>query len=380
MENTNVNEKNGVAVITPKDKVIKALAEKGITENLIAEIAKYDKLKVTASIDEAGNVLSNKEQLKEVTEAWRKVRDTEVLIKDLCKEQRDEWTALSRENLALQNAWVAITNPVKNYLAEQKALPENLKKQYDAEQVVKQEEAFKARVIELEALGIQSKDFGNFYALNDLSIASVDLKFMPESGYQSFLNQVKDEAAKIKAEEDRIAAEKKAEEDRIAKVKAEQEAEAKRLDAIAKEQAEKQRQIEESQARIDAEKKRIADEKQAAEQAQIREQELIKAREEARVKAIQDEKERVERERIAAEAKAKADEAARIEAEKKAAELAAKKEARKPDKKRLTEWLAALNLNTPPAMKTEEGENVRNELIELFSKFEIASHNKIETL
>jgi len=184
----------------------------------------------------------------------------------------------------------------------------------------KQEDAFRARVTELEKFGVQSKEFGQIYVLNEIKVSATDLKLMPDANYRTFLFGVMNEYQKITEAAEALEAAKKAEEERLAKVKQEQEAEAKRLEVIAKEQAEKLRQIEEAQSRIDAEKKRIADEKEAAERAKQHDIELAKAREAAAEKAVADEKARVERERIAAEEKAKADEAARIEADKKVAE------------------------------------------------------------
>lgn len=320
-----------LATLTPTDEVIQSLSEKGITETLIQELVKYSGLEVEASIVN-GQVVYNNDQLKKVSDARKQIKNTRVLIEKTCKSFRDVHTQINKEYSAKEKEFVNVLSPVEDALQAEEDKVESLKEQIRIEEEQKQEAVFKARVIELEALGMQSKDFGQFYTLNELKVASVDLKFMPESGYIAFLTEVKAEDKKVK-EVARLAEEKsKAEAAELQRIKDAQEAEAKRLDAIAKEQAEKLKQIEEAQARIDAEKKRIADEKEAAEKAKQLEEALIKAREEAREKAIADEKARVERERIAAEEKAKADEAARIEAEKEA-------ELSKTDKQRYDDYV-----------------------------------------
>lgn len=368
-----------LATLTPTDEVIQSLSEKGITETLIKELVKYSGLEVEASIVN-GQVVYNNDQLKKVSDARKQIKNTRVLIEKTCKSFRDVHTQINKEYSAKEKEFVNVLSPVEDALQAEEDKVENLKEQIRIEEEQKQEATFKSRVVELEDLGMQSKDFGQFYALNELKVASVDLKFMPESGYISFLNEVKEEDAKLK-EVARLADEKaKAEAAELQRVKDAQEAEAKRLEAIAKEQADKQRQIEEAQARIDAEKKRIADEKEAAEQAKVREQELIKAREEARVKAIADEKARVERERIAAEEKAKADEAARIEAERKAVEKAARKEARKPDVQKLKDFSVSITGIVSPELKSPEADAILSHAVLQLKKVSEFIEQEIEKL
>lgn len=342
-----------LATLTPTDEVIQSLSEKGITETLIQELAKHSELTVDAKIDN-GQVVYNADQLKKVTEARKLIKNTRVAIEKTCKSFRDVHTAINKEYSAKEKEFVSVLEPVEIFLLEEENKVEALKQQLRDEEEKQQHNTFCARVIELEGLGMQSKEFGQSYVLNDLKVSSVDLKFMPESGYKSFLFEVMAEYEKEQERLAKIEAEKKAEEERLVKIKEEQEAEAKRLEAIAKEQAEKQRQIDEAQARIDAEKKRIEDEKLAAEQAKIREQELEAARVEAAAKAKKEAEEKAERERIASEEKAKAEELARIEAEKKAAEKEARRIARMPDKKKLIEY-SQLLLNIPsPELKSTE--------------------------
>lgn len=136
----------------------------------------------------------------------------------------------------------------------------------------------------------------------------------------------RDEAAR-KAEQDRIAAEQRAESERLAKEKAELDrqraeqekaaAEQRRIEQekLDKERAELdriKREQTEAQAKIDAEAKRLADEKAAHE----RQAAIDKAKAEAAEQARKDEIARQEREAAAAKAKAEAEaaEAKRIEA------------------------------------------------------------------
>lgn len=368
-----------LATLTPTDEVIQSLSEKGITETLIKELVKYSGLEVEASIVN-GQVVYNNDQLKKVSDARKQIKNTRVLIEKTCKSFRDVHTQINKEYSAKEKEFVNVLSPVEDALQAEEDKVENLKEQIRIEEEQKQEATFKARVVELEALGMQSKDFGQFYTLNELKVASVDLKFMPESGYIAFLNEVKEEDAKMK-EVARLAEEKaKAEAAELQRIKDAQEAEAKRLEAIRKEQAEKLRQIEEAQARIDAEKKRIADEKEAAERAKQHDIELAKAREAAAEKAVAEEKLRVERERIAAEEKAKADEAARIEAERKAAEKAAKKEARKPDIQKLKDFADAITAIVSPELKSEEATKILNDAVLRLSQISQTIKSQTETL
>lgn len=378
MANTDVKE-NGVAVITPTDEVVKSLAEKGITQTLITELAKHKDLTVDVKI-ESGNVIYNQEQFKAVSEARKKIKSTRVLIEKTCKSFRDVHTAINKEYSAKEKEFVSLIEPVEALLLNEETKVEQAKEKVRQEEAEKEERLFKARVLELEALGMQSKEFGAKYTLDELSVQSVDLRYMPEGGYQSFLSEVKAENEKIK-EATRLALEKaKAEAAEFQKQKEAQEAEAKRLEEIRLEQERKEKLIAESQARIDAEKKRIADEKQAAEQAKIREQELVKAREEAAAKAIQDEKEKVERERIAAEAKAKQEAFDKAEAERKAKEKEERRIARMPDKKKLAEFINKIPANTPLDLKTIEGKNIHELADQLLNEVIEKLNKEIETL
>lgn len=331
-----------LATLTPTDEVIQSLSEKGITETLIQELAKSKHLTVDAKIDN-GQVVYNADQLKAVSEARKKIKNTRVLIEKTCKSFRDVHTAINKENSAKEKEFVSVLSPVETFLLEEENKVEALKQQLRDEEEKQQHNTFCARVIELEGLGMQSKEFGQSYVLNDLKVSSVDLKFIPESGYLAFLNEVKAEHQK---EVDRLAqieAEKKEAEEILRKQKEEQQQEALRLEGIRREQEAKEKQIAEAAAKLEAEKKAIEDAKRKEEEAKQREIELKKIREEEAEKA-----------RVAADEKAKADELARIEAKKRAAEKEARRIARMPDKKKLIEY-SQLLLNIPsPELKSTE--------------------------
>lgn len=368
-----------LVTLSKSDEVIQSLEKNGITQTLINELAKHKDLTVDVKV-ENGQVIYNAEQLKIVSEKRKLIKNTRVIVEKVFKGQRDQWTALSKENRADELKVVGVLSPVEEALELQEKKVEEAKAQVKKEQDEKDEAIFKNRVLELQELGMVSKDFGITYVLNEISVAASELKYFPEGGYKALLAEVeaeKERLAKIQAEE---TAAKKAEEERLAKIKEEQEAEAKRLEAIAKEQAEKQRLIDEAQARIDAEKKRIEDEKLAAEQAKIREQELEAARVEAAAKAKKEAEEKAERERIEAEEKAKAEELARIEAEKKAAEKEARRIARMPDKKKLLEFADSITAIVSPELKSEEATKILNDAVLRLSQLSQTIKSQTETL
>ena len=186
----------------------------------------------------------------------------------------------------------------------------------------------------------------------------------------------------LKAEQERIAAEKKAEEERLAAEKAEQERlEAERIAAEKKAEEERLAAEKAEQERLDAE--RIAAEKKAEEErlaAEKAEQERLeteriaaeKKAEEERLAAEKAEQERLEAERIAAEKKAEEERLAaekaeqeRLEAERIAAEKKAEEErlaAEKAEQERLeAERIAAEKKSEEERLAAEKAEQERLE-------------------
>ena len=186
----------------------------------------------------------------------------------------------------------------------------------------------------------------------------------------------------LKAEQERIAAEKKAEEERLAAEKAEQERlEAERI--AAEKKAEEERLAAEKAERERLEAERIAAEKKAEEErlaAEKAEQERLEAEriaaekkaEEERLAAEKAEQERLEAERIAAEKKAEEERLAaekaeqdRLEAERIAAEKKAEEErlaAKKAEQERLeAERIAAEKKAEEERLAAEKAEQERLE-------------------
>ena len=161
--------------------------------------------------------------------------------------------------------------------------------------------------------------------------------------------------ALINAKLEEEAAAKRAEEEHLAKVRSDQEVEAKRLEAIAREQAEREAKIKEAEAAIEREKqrvideeiarkKKIQDEKDKAEAEKKRKEELEEAKKEAAAKALKDaEEKRIKEEK----AKAEKAEKERIAAEKKAAKA--------PDKVKILLIADTLDKIMTPDVKTDEG-------------------------
>lgn len=368
-----------LATLTPTDEVIQSLSEKGITETLIQELAKHSELTVDAKIDN-GQVVYNADQLKKVTEARKLIKNTRVAIEKTCKSFRDVHTAINKEYSAKEKEFVSVLEPVETFLLEEENKVEALKQQLRDEEEKQQHNTFCARVLELEALGMQSVEFGAAYQSENNRISSVDLKFMPEIGYKSFLFEVMAEYEKEQERLARIEAEKKEAEEVLRKQKEEQQQEALRLEGIRREQEAKEKQIAEAAAKLEAEKKAIEDAKRKEEEAKQREIELQKAREEAAEQAKKDAEAKAERERIAAEEKAKADELVRIEAEKKAAEKEARRIARMPDKKKLLEYAYYLLAAPIPELKSEEAGKIMSDAYARVKQLSETIKSQTETL
>jgi chromosome segregation ATPase len=144
---------------------------------------------------------------------------------------------------------------------------------------------------------------------------------------------IDDEKERIKKAEElaRIEAEnaaKRAEEERLEKIRQEQEIERKRLDAIAEEQRQKEAAIKAEQEAIEKEKQRIANEKRRQEEEKLRQEQFEKEKALAVERAKQEEATRIKRE---AEQKAEKERLAKLETE--------RKEALKPDKDKVVNYL-----------------------------------------
>lgn len=405
-----------IATIKPSDEVIKSLSEKGITGTLIEELKQFSGLTVDAKIDN-GTVLFNKEQFDKVSEARKKIKSTRVLIENTCKGMRDEHTKINREISAKEKEMVDVLEPIETALMAEEKKVEALKQKVRDDEEKAKEQIFRNRVIELEKVGFNSKDFGLKYEAVDQSISTAELRAIDDAMFTQFLSKATEA---FNAEQARLAA---AEQQRIEnekKLKEEQEkqaAEAARLDAIRIAQEKKEQELRDEAARIEHEKELALQQKIISRHNQLSaiglhfdglfsheysEASTIRVKH-SDVDHVSDEvfssmlkllKDKVEKQRaIDAEAervrvekeKAEAAEAARLaeierqkkEAEEKkeqeriAAEQAAKKELRKSDKKKLSELSKSIEhftLFPGLELKSTEANIILNEAISQLKK------------
>jgi chromosome segregation ATPase len=185
---------------------------------------------------------------------------------------------------------------------------------------------------------------------------------------------VDDEKERIKnAEENaRIEAEnaaKKAEEERLEKIRQEQEAERKRLEAIAEEQRQKEAAIQAEQEAIEREKQRIVNEQKRQAEEKLRQEEFAREKALAIERAKQEEAERIKRE---AEQKAEKERLAKLEAE--------RKEALKPDKEKVVNYLNGIMKYMQENCPAVKDKTVYNILVDVEAAIENICDTTIKTL
>ncbi len=265
--------------------------------------------------------------------------------------------------------------PIEEHLYKQRMLVDDEKARVKAEKDREEQERLQGRVAKLLGYGMTFD--GNIYKRGEIIIIPTILKAMDdekftielarvEADYKAELAQ-KEEAARLKEEEearlaaekieaDRIEAGRKAEEDRLRKIKDDELAvERERLDKIAKEQIEKESAIKAAQDKLDAEKEAIEDQKRKEAEEKRHQEEIAKAKAEAAEQARKDEQARVERE---AKEKEERERLAAIEAEEKKAQMS--------DKEKLKELLANIEAINIPAFKSKKAGEVSRKVGQCF--------------
>lgn len=262
--------------------------------------------------------LADKEGYKAVREARLTVKEKRVGVEKRRKELKEDSLKFGKAVDTEARRITALLEPIESHLEAQEGWWDAEKERLKQEAIKQEQEKLQARVDALRQY--------------NCSIPVAALQVMDDTDFEWTLESVKAEYEA--AEQVRIAAEKEKQEverveaERLAAIKAEQEAERLRLEEIARVQAEKEVAIKAEQDRLVAEKKAIEDaererlqkieeEKQAADLESIRLAEL----EAARVAAAEQERTRVERE---AEEK-------RLEEERQKALL--------PEKEKLLAWI-----------------------------------------
>ncbi|MDD5135290.1 MAG: hypothetical protein PHP01_07760 [Phycisphaerae bacterium] len=326
-----------------------------VNEAVIKKIADaYLPLKVTGVDDKANYEIVRKARLDVVKHR--------TAIEKERKKYKEKALKYGRDVDAEAKRLTALLEPVEDHLTEQEniVLHEIERKKREAEE--KEAARIQARIDNLFSIGctFNGQNYLLPFAPAGYTVPSPLAKTCNDEQFEVICGEFQ---KLVDAENKRIADEKAAkiaEEERLANIKEEQEAESKRLAAIAEKQAEKERKIKEAEEKIEKEKQRLIDEENKRVAAAAREQQRIED-EKKRVEELEKaKKEAAEKAIKEAEEKAKRDAEEQAEKERIAKIAAEKKAARLPDKEKLLAWIATFNeTNNPsPALKTQEAKAI----------------------
>jgi hypothetical protein len=272
--------------------------------------------------------LDDKEGFQQVHTARMDIVKRRTSVTKTGKDMRAEANAYNKAVLDEEKRILRLLAPIEEHLdaEETRITDEKTRIKRAAEEA--EEKRVQFRVDRLYALGMTWD--GTMYGVLTFRLPQALVKEATDEQFDSFCDKVT-EAVRVdaaqKTEEKRLADENQA-----------------RLQAVADEQAAERKRLDDEKAALEAEKKRIKDEADAKLAEEKRLADLKEAADKSAAKAVQDEKERVER-----EAKDKADR------EKKEADAKKRKEARRPDKEKLQDWVNQLQFTQPPEFKTQEG-------------------------
>ena len=335
---------------TPAELVKQELLKVKITEEQVAAMQKFTELKVEAFINDAGQLIENKEQVAAVRSARLEVKNTRIAIEKKCKHLRDGANDYIKENRKAELQLLGIIEPIEAHLQLEESKPEALKAELEERERQKASLLLMTRAKELQKIKLNNFFGEQFIEIGGRSIACLDLKHNSEEWFQQLLSELK-VAEQAEAERKSKEAEMKAaEEAKLAEQKKVQEEENKRLEAIRMQQEAKQKELDAKIEQIEAAERKIAEEARAAAE-QVRLAELKKTMEEEARKKAADELDRKQEEERATAARIKAQEEERA---KKKAEADARKEARRPDAQKLLDYAAAIRNLAAPELKAQE--------------------------
>lgn len=300
-----------------------ALKEYNITDAAIEKLkADYMKISVKDVNDKEGYDLAHTARMDIKS---RRV-DVEKKRKKLKEDALEYGRAVDKEAKRI----TSLLEPIETYLESQEKIIDDEKARIKAEIEAKEAKRVQVRIDRLFAIGCTFNGINYIlpFAPEGYALPPTIAKTCSDEHFEQLFSEIK---KLVDAENKRLNEEKaaKAEEEiRLAKIKEEQAVEAKRLADIQAAQDKQAAEIKAAQDAIEAEKKRIADEETARLKAIADAQALETAKKEAAEKA-----------RIETEARIKREEAARSE-QKRIADLEAARQAElKPDKEKLTTYL-----------------------------------------
>lgn len=330
-----------------------------VTDSEIAKMKdEYMGLTINGIEDRAG--------LKKVYDSRQIVKKTRTSLVKHADELKEQAIAWQKKVNTEKNRVVSELEAIEDYLQAQEDEISAIKEKIKAEAEEKERARIQDRIDKLAGYGFQ---------IDFMTISVID-----DAGFEKVLNNAKIEHEKElaqKAEAEKLAREKeaqlKAEREELEKLRAQQ-AESQRIidehnARIAQEQRDKEEDIRREQQRLEAEGKRIAAEKEAAERQLAHAQQVAKARQEAaeaaRLQAIEDT-------RIAAELKDREQTEAKAEADRQAA--------LRPDKEKLQAFSDTIGAIAFPSVQSEAAQAVVNEVKILINRVEAHIIKKIKSL
>ena len=294
------------------------LVEYNITDAVISEMeARYMTLTISG--------LDDKEGYGAVHEARMVVKGKRIEVEKMRKELKADALAYGRKVDSEAKRIFRKLEPIESHLQSEESIITEEKKRVKEEEERKEEQRVQARIDELAKFEC-SLPFFDVAAMSDdefnVVLGNAERRFEEEQWRKS----EEDRQRKEKEESERLARE--AEAKKLAEERAE-------LDRIKHEQDKKNAELQAEHARIEAEKREIAEQ-----------QRLEVAKKEAAQLALKQEKEKRER-----------DEQDRIEREKEMAAEKKRKEALKPDKEKLDEFAKNFDVDLPK-VKSDEAKQI----------------------
>jgi hypothetical protein len=314
--------------IVPVSRIVTALREANITEQVLSNLKKHLSIKVTGVEDKENYELARRARIE--------CKSLRVLATKIAKAGREDAIAEQKAWITEEKRVVGEIESVELYLEAQERIVDEAKERAEADLKEKLE---KAR-IESERIAREKIE----KRINSLVAVGVfrtlqDLFAMPDSDFDTLLK------TSTVAFEEKKAREKKEADDRKVELD--------RLEAQRKEQDKKDKEQRDAQAKIDAEKRAI---------------ELERVKKEAEERGRKEAEEKARRDKEIADAEAKC-----VSEEKKRKEAEAKKEierleALKPDKEKLAKYGQELLSVKAPSLDTEEAINTMADVAEMLDE------------
>jgi hypothetical protein len=344
-------EKTVVPIIVPSS-ITEELVKGNITEQVLADLKTYKDLKIGGITDKAGYEAVNTARIK--------CKNVRVMAEKICKDGRAEAIKVQKQWIAKEKEITDQISEVETYLEEQQAVIDQEKEKIKAEKEKAIQVKIQNRTAELLAMNLLFN--GEIYSIGEFSCTVTDVRTWDDFTYSRFLTGIQGEVEKEKArlaEEERT---KKEVAEKQALVAQQQKEERDRLNAEKKafeeQQAKAKAEADAKEATLKAEAEKLAAEKIEHER-KIKEAETIAAAEKvAAEKALKE----AEEKRVADEAAKKKAEEEKIKAEAEAVKKQQEEETKKPDREKIEKFVNGFAIGlekvTYPEVTTEEGKKL----------------------